>query len=79
MKKLCTRINNGVISEVLFTCQSMETLWEPPFALRKNNTDKVSQGIQYQAAVLFTTYSWGGASVRFINWWVGGFELPVEC
>ncbi len=37
-------------------------------ALGRNNTDKVSQEIQYQTAALFTTYSGGGASVSFINW-----------
>ncbi len=42
------------------------------------NTDKVSQGIQYQTAELFTTYSGGGGSVSFINWWVGRFELPAQ-
>ncbi len=30
-------------------------------ALRRKNTDKVSQEIQYQTAALFTTYSGGGA------------------
>ena len=47
-------------------------------ALGRNNTDKVSQEIQYQTAALFTTYSWGEASVSFINWWVGSFELPAR-
>ncbi len=47
-------------------------------ALRRNNTDKVSQEIQYQTAALFTTYSGGGASVSFINWWAGSFELPAQ-
>ncbi len=37
----------------------LETIWEPASALGRYNTDKVSQGIQYQAAALFTTYSWG--------------------
>ncbi len=47
-------------------------------ALGRNNTDKVSQEIQYQTAALFTTYSGGGASVSFINWWAGSFELPAQ-
>ncbi len=46
-------------------------------ALGRNNTDKVSQEIQYQTAALFTTYSGGGTSVSFINWWAGRFELPA--
>ncbi len=46
-------------------------------ALGRNNTDKVSQEIQYQTAALFTTYSGGGASVSFINWWAGSFESPA--
>ncbi len=52
--------------------------WEPASALGRNNTDKVSQEIQYQTAALFTTYSGGGASVSFINWWAGSFELPAQ-
>ena len=56
----------------------LETIWEPASALGRYNTDKVSQGIQYQAAAaLFTTNTWGGASVSAINWWVGSFELPA--
>ncbi len=47
-------------------------------ALGRNNTDKVSQEIQYQTAALFTTYSGGVASVSFINWWAGSFELPAQ-
>ncbi len=46
-------------------------------ALGRNNTDKVSQEIQDQTAALFITYSGGGASVSFINWWAGSFELPA--
>ncbi len=46
--------------------------------LGRNNTDKVSQEIQYQTAALFTTYSGGGASVSFINWWAESFELPAQ-
>ncbi len=54
----------------------METIWD---ALGRNNTDKVvSQEIQYQTAALFTTYSGGGTSVSFINWWAGSFELPAQ-
>ncbi len=41
----------------------LDTIWEQVSALGRNNTDKVSQEIQYQTAALFTTYSGGGASV----------------
>ncbi len=48
-------------------------------ALGRNNTDKVSQDIQYQTAALFTTYSWGGASVSYIKLvGAGSFELPAQ-
>ncbi len=47
-------------------------------ALGRNNTDKVSQEIQYQTAALFTTYSGGGASVSLSIGKAGSFELPAQ-
>ncbi len=55
----------------------LETIWEPVSAIGRNNTE-VSQEIQYQTTALFTTYSWDGASVSFINWWAGSSELPAQ-
>ncbi len=40
-------------------------------ALGRNNTDKVKQ-------LRSLHFSGGGASISFINWWAGSFELPAQ-
>ena len=54
----------SLVKYYLATWQSMDTLWEPPFALRTNNTDKVSE--EYNIKQLGSLQLIAGAEPRLV-------------